>query len=100
MINKETLEKIKAGATVAVQDKYGIFQGIVLARKHGMETGATFTVRGTVAGVGVEKVFPINSPTIVKVRIISSPRKVRRSKMYFLRTLSKKKIGQKIGTYS
>jgi len=97
MINKEILDKIKAGATVAVQDKFGSFQGIVLARKHGSETGATFTIRATIAGVGVEKIYPINSPNIIKVKILSSPKKIHRSKLYFLRKLSKKKIRQKIG---
>jgi len=97
MIDKEILDKIKSGAVVSVQDKFGSFQGIVLARKHGREIGATFTVRATLAGVGVEKVYPINSPSILKVKIISSPKKIHRSKLYFLRNISKKKIRQKIG---
>ena len=97
MISEEILKKIKSGATVMVQDKIGQFKGIVIARKHGKEAGATFTVRATVAGVGVEKIFPINSPNIVKVQILSTPKKVKRSKLYFLRNLSKKRIRQKIG---
>jgi len=96
-MDKEILKQIKPGATVAVQDKFGTFQGIVLGRKHGQETGATFTVRATVAGIGVEKIYPIHSPNIVKVKILNSPKKVHRSKLYFLRKLSKKKIRQKIG---
>lgn len=97
-MDEKILEQIKPGATVAVQDKFGTFRGTVLARKHGKETGATFTVRATVGGVGVEKIFPIHSPNIVKVKIISSPKKIHRSKLYFLRKLSKKKIRQKLGT--
>jgi large subunit ribosomal protein L19 len=97
MIQEEILKQIKPGATISVQDKFGAFQGIVLSRKHGREVGATFTVRATVAGVGVEKIYPINSPNIVKVKILSSPKKIHRSKFYFLRKLSKKKIRQKIG---
>ena len=97
MIQEEILEQIKPGAMVAVQDKFGTFQGLVLSRKHGQETGATFTVRATVAGVGVEKIYPIHSPNIIKVKILNSPKKVHRSKLYFLRKLSKKKIRQKIG---
>jgi len=97
MIDKEILDKIKPGAMISVQDKFGSFQGIVLARKHGNEVGATFTVRATLAGVGVEKVYPINSPNILKVKILSSPKKVHRAKLYFLREFSKKKIRQKIG---
>lgn len=83
MISKEILEKIKPGAVVRVTEivKEGAktresrFQGIVLARKHGKEIGATFTVRGDVAMIGVEKVYPINSPMIEKVEIMSSPAK-------------------------
>jgi len=97
MINKETLEKIQPGVRIKVHDKNGIFEGIVLARKHGKEAGATFTVRGEVAGVGVEKVYPIYTPTIKKVDILKEPKKVRRSKLYFLRNLPVKKIKQKLG---
>lgn len=89
--------KIKSGATVRVHEKNGgTFQGVVLARKHGNEIGATFTVRAVLAGVGVEKVYPIHSPNI-KVDIVNSPKKVHRSKLYFVRDLSKKQSRQKIG---
>lgn len=98
MIDAETMEKIKPGATVSVQDKLGTFQGIVLARKHGTEAGATFTVRGAVGGVGMEKVYPLHSPTIVKVKILQSPKKMRRAKLYFVRGLSAKKLAQKLRT--
>lgn len=105
MISKEILDKIKSGAMVRVYEKIkegdkeriGRFQGLVIARKHGNESGATFTVRSTVAGVGVEKVYPINSPLIDKVEITSAPKKVHRSKIYFVRKLSKKKSREKIG---
>lgn len=96
-MDKEILEKIKPGAIVSVQDKFGTFQGVVIARKHGRQAGATFTVRATLKGVGVERIYPIHSPNIVKVKILSSPKKVHRAKLYFLRKLSQKKIRQKIG---
>lgn len=96
-MDSELMKQIKPGATVSVQDKFGSFKGIVLARKHGVEAGATFTVRATVAGVAVEKVYPFQSPNIVKVKILSAPKGIRRAKLYFLRKLSKKKIRQKIG---
>jgi len=83
---------IKAGDTVKVhqriQDKgktrIQIFEGIVLARKHGSEPGATFTVRKMASGVGVEKIFPLYSPNIDKIEIVKRS-KVRRSKLYFIR---------------
>ena len=105
MLNKEILDKIKSGASIRVYEKIkegdkervGRFQGIVISRKHGNETGATFTVRSTVAGVGMEKIYPINSPLIDKIEIVSSPKKVHRSKLYFIRKISKKKSREKIG---
>lgn len=97
-LSGEILNKIKPGAKVRVFERTSPFEGIVLARKHGNEVGATFTVRAQVAGVGVEKVFPINSPVITKVDVLSSPRKVHRAKYYMLRNLSQKKIRQKLGT--
>ena len=83
---------IKAGDTVKVhqriQDKgktrIQIFEGIVLARKHGNEPGATFTVRKMASGVGVEKIFPLYSPNIDKIEIVKRS-KVRRAKLYFIR---------------
>ncbi len=106
MISKETLAKIKSGATVRVwekvkegdKDRVSRFEGLVLARKHGSEPGATFTVRTTVAGIGVEKVFPVHSPRIDRVEVLSSPRKVSRSKLYYIRDLSKRATRQKLGT--
>ncbi|OGY67397.1 MAG: 50S ribosomal protein L19 [Candidatus Harrisonbacteria bacterium RIFCSPLOWO2_02_FULL_45_10c] len=106
MLAKEVLDKIKSGATVKVfekvkegdKERLAQFSGLVIARKHGSEAGATFTVRATVAGVGVEKVFPIHSPIIEKVTIMNSPRKVSRSKLYYIRNLSRKETQQKVGT--
>lgn len=100
------MKKIKSGAVVRVHERIkdgdkereGLFGGLVLARKHGSEIGATFTVRATVAGVGMEKVYPLHSPTISKVDILSSPKKVHRSKLYYVRDLSKKEIRQKVGS--
>ncbi len=61
-----------------------VFEGLVLARKHGTEAGATFTVRATLSGIGVEKVFPLYSPMIDKIEIIRRS-KVRRAKLYYIR---------------
>lgn len=98
MIDEKTLEKIKPGVRVKVHEKGGQFSGIVLARKHGKEAGGTFTVLSKISDVGVEKIYPIYSPNIKKVDILTEPRKrVRRSKLYYLRNLSDKKIRQKLG---
>jgi len=97
MINPEILKKIKPGARVKVYEGKIPFAGLVIARKHGSEAGATFTVRAVVAGVGVEKVYPIHSTAINKIEIVSSPKKVHRSKLYFVRGMSGARIRQKIG---
>jgi large subunit ribosomal protein L19 len=60
------------------------FEGLVLARKHGKEAGATFTVRRVASGVGVEKVFPLFSPMIDHIDIVKRAR-VRRAKLYYIR---------------
>lgn len=83
---------IRPGDTVRVHQKIEekgktriqVFEGLVLARKHGDEPGATFTVRATLSGVGVEKVYPLYSPNIDKIEIAKRS-KVRRAKLYFIR---------------
>ncbi|MBU6501016.1 MAG: 50S ribosomal protein L19 [Patescibacteria group bacterium] len=97
MINEDILKKIRPGAKVKVYEGKTPFTGLVIARKHGSEPGATFTVRTVLAGVGVEKVYPIHSPAIVKVEVVSSPKKVHRSKLYFVRNKSGAEIRQKLG---
>ncbi|PIT96665.1 50S ribosomal protein L19 [Candidatus Campbellbacteria bacterium CG10_big_fil_rev_8_21_14_0_10_35_52] len=67
------------------------FEGLVLARKHGNEAGATFTVRKVASGVGVEKIFPLYSPIIDKIEIIKRS-KVRRAKLYHIREKAAKEI--------
>lgn len=83
---------IRAGDTVRVSQKIQdkgktriqIFEGVVLARKHGAEAGATFTVRKVASGVGVEKIYPLYSPNIDKIEIVKRA-KVRRAKLYYIR---------------
>ena len=67
------------------------FDGLVLARKHGHEAGATFTVRKVVDGVGVERTFPLYSPMIDEIEIVRRA-KVRRAKLYFIRRKAAKEI--------
>lgn len=99
MIQADILEKLKAGAKVKVFEGKNKtpFAGMVIARKHGTESGATFTVRTVVAGVGVEKVFPIHSPNITKLQIVSAPKNVHRAKLYFVRKMSGTTIRKKLG---
>lgn len=98
MIKEEVIQKIKPGAKVRVWEGQASapFEGLVIARKHGSELGATFTVRTILAGVGVEKIFPIYSPVISRVEIVSSPKKVHRSKLYWVRNASGAKIRQRL----
>ncbi len=99
MINETVFPKLKPGAKVKVYEGTvsAPFEGLVIARKHGTEKGATFTVRSQVAGVGVEKVYPLFSPAIAKVDVVSSPKKVHRSKLYFVRKFSGAKTRQRLG---
>ena len=83
---------IKPGDTVKVHQKIvdkgktrlQVFEGVVLARKHGDEPGATFTVRKVSSGVGVEKIFPLYTPLIEQIEIVKRA-KVRRAKLYYIR---------------
>lgn len=77
--------KIKEGEKERVQ----VYEGVVI-RIHRNAGGSSFTVRKVSYGVGVERVFPFNCPTIEKVELNSVGR-VRRAKLYYLRDLSGKK---------
>ncbi len=77
--------KIKEGEKERLQ----VFAGTIIAIKRG-GVQESFTVRRISHGVGVEKVFPMNSPHVAKVEVESHSR-VRRAKLYFLRNLSGKK---------
>ena len=88
---REGLEKFSIGDTIRVYakivegDKERIqgFEGVVIAKK-GSGVSETFTVRKIVQGIGVERIFPINSPKIDRIKIIKKG-KVRRAKLYYLR---------------
>ncbi|HDJ30384.1 MAG TPA: 50S ribosomal protein L19 [bacterium] len=73
-------QKIKEGK----QEKTQVFEGIVLARKHGKGISATITVRKVISGIAVEKIFPLHSPIIEKIEILKRG-KTRRAKLYYLR---------------
>jgi len=97
---------LRAGDTVRVHVKIQekgktrtqLFEGLVLATKHGRESGATFTVRKISNGVGVERIFPLYSPNIDRIEIIKRS-KVRRSKLYFLRDKVARDIRRKMRNF-
>lgn len=71
------------------------FEGMVLARKHGTEAGATFTIRKVTSGVGVEKIFTLFSPLIDKIELVRRSR-ARRSKLYYVREKAVKQVRRKM----
>ena len=94
-LNKAELEKelpnVQVGDTVRVhvkvkegsRERIQVFEGTVIAKKHG-GIEETITVRRISYGVGVEKVFPVHSPSISTIEVVRSG-KVRRAKLYYLR---------------
>jgi len=84
-------QKIKEGDKTRTQ----VFEGLVIAIKHGKEAGGTFTVRKVVDGVGVERIFPIYAPTIEKIEIIRRSQ-TRRAKLYYIREKAAKEIRKKM----
>ena len=71
------------------------FEGMVLARKHGTEMGATFTVRRVASGVGVERVYPLYGVMIDNIEIVRRAR-TRRSKLYYVRDKALRDVRRKL----
>lgn len=102
---KTKIPEIKPGMLIRVHEKIKeldtkgeskervqVFEGIVIARHGGHEPGATFTIRKVATGgVGVEKIYPLALPNILKIEIVKEYR-VRRAKLYYLRGKYKKKL--------
>jgi len=101
LIEKEQMKKdipdFKSGDTVKVyvkvqegeKERVQVFAGVVIRKKKGANR-ASFTVRKISYGVGVEKIFPLHSPMVEKIEVITRG-KVRRARLYYLRALKGKK---------
>ncbi len=95
---KTDLPDIRSGDTVRIHQKIKegdkeriqVFEGIVLFIKHGQGVNATITVRKIISSIGVERIFPLHSPTIEKIELVKKG-KVRRAKLYYLREVRGKK---------
>jgi large subunit ribosomal protein L19 len=77
--------KVHARIKEGEKERIQMFQGVVIRKRKGA-TGATFTVRKVSYGIGVERIFPLHSPNIDKVEVVSRG-SVRRSRLYYLRNL-------------
>ena len=104
-VNIEERKKLdlRPGETVRIHQKIiegdksriQIFEGMIIARKHGDEAGGTLTVRKVIDGVGVERIFPIYSPNIDKIEPVRKS-KTHRSKLYNIRDKAAKEIRRKM----
>ncbi|WKZ24806.1 MAG: 50S ribosomal protein L19 [Patescibacteria group bacterium] len=105
---EEIKEELKPGMSVRIyqkikelnpkgeeKERVQYFDGLVIARKHGKEVGSTITVRKVTDGVGVEKIYPLNLPTITKIEVQKQAR-VRRAKLYYLRSGYNKRLKEKV----
>lgn len=103
----ETKAELKPGMTVRIyqkikelnpkgeeKERIQYFDGMIIAHKHGKEAGGTITVRKVTDGVGVEKIYPLNLPTITKIEIQKAA-SVRQAKLYYLRSGYNKRLKEK-----
>jgi large subunit ribosomal protein L19 len=77
--------RLKEGEGEKEKERIQVFEGVVISKK-GRASGATFTVRRVSFGVGIERIFPLHSPTISSIQVVGKG-KVRRARLYYLRDL-------------
>lgn len=87
----KVFQKIKEGDKERVQ----LFEGLVIAKKHGKGISATMTVRKVSDGIGIERIFPIHSPVIQKIQVLKRAR-VRRAKLYYIREKASREVRRKM----
>jgi large subunit ribosomal protein L19 len=80
----DLIEDPKTKKITGKKERIQIFEGLVIARKGGNGTNATFMVRKISYGVGVERIFPLHSPNIVKLEVVKNP-SVSKAKLYYVR---------------
>ena len=102
-IEKRKKLDLRPGSTVKVWQKIQekgktrlqMYEGLIIAHKHGSESGATITVRKVASGVGMEKIFPVFSPNIDRFEIMRRA-KVNRAKLYYIRDKAAKEIRRRM----
>lgn len=100
---RSDLPEMKSGDTVRIyqkikegdKERLSAFEGLVIASKHGHGISGTVTVRKVVDGVGVERVFPMHSPSIEKIEVLRRA-KVRRAKLYYIREKAAREVRRKM----
>lgn len=106
---KKSVPELRSGAVIRIHEKIRegkkeriqIFEGVVIGIHGGKGLDATFTVRKVSFGVGVEKIFPLHMPNIIKIETIKNIRN-RQSKLYYLRNITDKQIQKRseLSTYA
>lgn len=98
-----TLAEVRVGDTVKITQRIKegakemnqLFEGLVIAKKHGSGVSGTITIRKVSDGIGVEKILPIHLPTITKVDILKRSH-VRRAKLYYIREKASREVRKKM----